>query len=119
VSALAELVVAGSPPRLRCSRCGACGLVAFPAERYGCERCGTEPDRHEPLELDAVGTARVAAEVHRHHQPQPPTPFVVVQVDVDGGPSLKGVLAGTGIAAGRRVTGDLTPDGVFRWLAAG
>ena len=26
---------------------GPCGLVAFPPERYGCERCGALADDHE------------------------------------------------------------------------
>ena len=118
-AATGPLVAAGYPPRLRCSRCEACGLVAFPAERYGCERCGALPDRHRPVELDAVGRVRAAAQVHRHHQPSPPTPFVVLQVDVDGGPSLKGVLCGPGpVAPGGRVTGSLDAGGQFRWVAA-
>jgi uncharacterized protein len=111
--------VDGSPPRLRCSRCEACGLVAFPAERYGCERCGALPAEHRPVDVEAVGTVKAAAEVHRHHQPDPPTPFTVLQVDVDGGPSLKGVLAGSkALAGGDRVVGSLDEGGRFRWRAA-
>jgi uncharacterized OB-fold protein len=95
--------------------------VTFPVERYGCERCGALPADHEPVELAAVGRVTSFAEVHRHHQPEPPTPFVVVAVDVDGGPALKGVLvdpsspARRGIEVGARVQGHFGPDGAFRW----
>jgi uncharacterized OB-fold protein len=114
---------------LATSRCRACGLVAFPAERYGCERCGALPGAHDPLDLPAVGRVTSYAAVHRHHQPEPATPFVVVAVDVDGGPALKGVLvdpedetvgvgatAGMGVGVGDRVHGRFAPDGTFSWV---
>jgi uncharacterized OB-fold protein len=79
--------------------------VAFPAERYGCERCGALPAAHEPLDLAARGRVRAFAQVHRHHQPDPPAPFVVVQVDLPEGPSLKAVLADDEVAVGDPVEG--------------
>lgn len=105
---------------LAASRCGACGLVAFPAERYGCERCGALPAEHRAVDLPAAGVVRSFAMVHRHHQPTPPVPFVVCQVDVDvdveggAGPSLKGVLDGSDVAIGDRVVGHFADEG-FRW----
>ena len=86
-------LIRGGPaePRLVTSRCRRCALVAFPPERYGCERCGT---------------VRSHAVVHRHHQPEPATPFTVVEVALDAGPVLKAVLAGTAMPPrGARVVG--------------
>jgi len=92
--------------------------VACPAERYGCERCGAAADRHEATDLLAEGAIASFAEVHRHHQPEPPTPFVVAAVDVDGGPALKGVLVAGEVAPaiGDRVVGAFEANGDFRWV---
>jgi len=78
------------------------------------------------VELAAEGAIASFAEVHRHHQPEPPTPFVVAAVDVDGGPALKGVLVNdVGGAAsadrldpaiGEAVTGRFDANGDFRWV---
>jgi uncharacterized OB-fold protein len=105
------------------SRCRACGLVAVPAERYGCERCGALPAGHDRLDLRAAGRVASFAEVHRHHQPEPTTPFVVAAVEVDGGPVLKGVLldaeAAVPLGVGDRVEGRFEAAGAFRWVRAG
>jgi hypothetical protein len=45
-------------------------------------------------ELDAVGTIRAVAVVHRHHRPFPATPFTVAWVVLDDGIALKAVLVG-------------------------
>ena len=109
--------------QLAASRCRSCGLVAVPSERYGCERCGALPAGHDRLDLRAVGRVASFAEVHRHHQPEPPTPFVVAAVEVDGGPVLKGVVlhAETAVPLGvdERVEGRLVAGGAFRWVRAG
>lgn len=114
----AELFQAGAPLRLHGSRCRACGLVAFPAERYGCERCGAPTADHDPVDLPAEGVVRSFAMVHRHHQPDPPAPFVVVQVDLRQGLSLKGVLEGPDVSVGDRVEGIVNSDDRFRWRVA-
>lgn len=90
------------------SRCERCGLVAFPAERYGCERCGAPPADHRRERVATDGVVIARATVHRHHHPEPATPFVVVEVLLDGGPALKALHAGTGpVHIGDRVTGTL------------
>lgn len=91
------------------TRCPACGRVATPPEPYGCERCGALVDSLEPLELPASGVVHATATVHRHHRPEPATPFTVVEVVLDGGPALKGVLvAGSDpVAIGDRVRGEV------------
>ena len=98
--------------RLRASRCPSCSLVAFPAERYGCERCGVLAGDHVAVQLAPTGTVTAAALVHRHHDAKLPPPFVVVAVALDGGPALKGVLAASTQppAIGTRVRGILAED---------
>ncbi|MDH4143816.1 MAG: OB-fold domain-containing protein [Acidimicrobiia bacterium] len=115
----------GDQLSLVASRCLDCGHLAFPDERYGCERCGALVERHESVTLAPRGVVSAAATVHRHHQPEPATPFVMVTVRLDEGPALKGVLAtpapGTAptpgtdaahLARGRRVEGRLDGDRV-------
>ena len=98
--------------------------MAVPVERYGCERCGALPADHDRLDLRAAGRVTSFAEVHRHHQPEPPTPFVVAAVEVDGGPLLKGVVldgaeAAGPLGVGERVEGRFEAGGAFRWVRAG
>ncbi len=78
--------------RLVASRCTRCGLVTSPPERFGCEACGALPDEHEPAVIDTAGTVKSYATVWRHAKPTPPTPYTVLQVVLDAGPALKGVL---------------------------
>ena len=114
--AVADHPLLAPGPALRCSRCPTCALVAFPAERYGCERCGTLPDTMAHVEVAPTGEVRSAALVHRHHDAALPVPFVVVVVALDGGPVLKGVLvAGAEAPAiGVRVHG-VSTGGDFRF----
>lgn len=90
---------------LAASRCPHCGLVATPPEPYGCESCGTAAAELEVVDVEATGTVRSHATVHRHHKPEPATPFTVVHVTLDAGPALKGVLRGDGVAIGDHVRG--------------
>ena len=94
----------GGLPALAGSTCRRCGLVAYPAERYGCERCGAPPVELAPTALAPTGTVRSSATVHRHRAADPPVPFVVVEVVLDAGPVLRALLADPD-AAGR------PPDG--------
>ena len=98
---------AGTSSVLRGTRCPACGRVATPPEPYGCEQCGALVDTLEPVELAAAGTVYGTATVHRHHKPEPATPFTVVEVVLDSGPALKGVLAAGSepVVIGDRVSG--------------
>ena len=98
---------------LRASTCGACELVAFPPERYGCERCGALPEQHEVGLVPSSGRVRRRATVHRHHRPEPATPFVVVEVTLDAGPSLKAVAGNIRVdelMIGDRMRGAVTDD---------
>ena len=126
----AALLAAGPEgPALRGTTCGRCALVAFPAEPYGCERCGAPPAALAPTALAPTGTVRSRAVVHRHHRPEPATPFVVVEVALDAGPAVTAVLAadpaadpgagpGGGLGAGARVRA-VDDGGRFRFTADG
>jgi uncharacterized protein len=98
--------------RLSGSRCSRCGLVAFPAEPYGCERCGAHGDELVAAGLSAAGRVRCFATVHRHHNPDLEAPFTVVEVVLDDGPALKAVWLGDGIepAIGDRAEGAMWED---------
>ena len=100
---------------LSASRCPRCGLVATPPEPYGCESCGAVASDLDAIEVELTGTVRSHATVHRHHKPEPATPFTVLHVTLDAGPALKGVLRGNGaVAIGDRVTGAVE-DGLLRF----
>lgn len=106
---------------LDATRCGTCGRVATPPEPYGCERCGALAATLDAVTLAATGTVRSAATVHRHHKPDPATPFTVVEVLIDGGPALKGLLAAdsSAVAIGDRVVGELHDGRLVLRRAAG
>lgn len=102
-----QLLKLGDRPTLVGHRCGDCGRRAFPPDPYGCEQCGAEPDRLQPITLEPVGTITALATVHRHHNPWPETPFTVASIVLDDGISLKGVL--TGVASATTSTTDPSP----------
>ena len=85
-------MTAGDPPSLIGHECSACGRIAFPPDPYGCERCGSPADALLRCELDAVGRIEAVAVVHRHHRPEPPTPFTVATIVLDAGVSVKAVV---------------------------
>lgn len=85
-------MTADQPPRLVGHVCGACGRRAFPPDPYGCERCGASAEDLDRCELEARGIIQAVAVVHRHHRPEPPTPFTVATIVLDDGIALKAVL---------------------------
>lgn len=64
----------------------------FPPDPYGCERCGSLAEVLHRRELPAVGTIRAVAVVHRHHRPEPATPFTVASIVLESGVALKAVV---------------------------
>ena len=108
------------PSELAASRCPQCGLLAVPPEPFGCERCGAPA---APLSAASVSSAGVVvghAVVHEHARPEPPTPFVVVEVRLDDGPVLRSLLRGAGpgdVDLGDRVEG-ATEAGRFAFVTA-
>jgi uncharacterized OB-fold protein len=91
-------------------RCNACGLVAFPRQRYGCEKCGATDA--VDIELVAAGTLASFATVHLHHSKSIAAPFVIGEIALDGGPTLRITLAepsDTSLRIGARMRGVLCP----------
>lgn len=106
-----------SGPLLAGHRCRLCGRVGFPPDPYGCEGCGALVPDLEPIDLAAVGRIQAVAEVHRHHHPEPPTPFTVATIVLDDGPALKAVLDQPGAWAkvGAAVEGLVDSAGALRF----
>lgn len=98
------------PPSILGHQCIGCRRVAFPPDPYGCEGCGSLSGDLEEFVLEARGTVRAVATVHRHHQPSPATPFTVAVIELTGGPVIKAIVAGTGVSVGTEVEGVLVQD---------
>jgi len=98
------------PPIILGHRCTRCRRVAFPPDPYGCEKCGSSWENLEGLDLEARGTVRAIATVHRHHHPSPSTPFTVAVIDLVGGPVIKAIVAGVEVGVGVAVEGVLVED---------
>lgn len=105
---------------LEASSCPQCGLLAVPPEPIACERCGEPVASLHTTTIGAAGTVVGHAVVHQHGRPDPPTPFVVVEVRLDDGPIVKSLLRGAvpgTTSIGDRVDGDYG-DGRFAFVAA-
>ena len=105
---------------LDASSCPTCGLVVVPPEPIGCERCGAPAAELRPTSVASTGMVIAAAVVHEHARPEPPTPFVVVEVRLDDGPVVRSLLRGAepgDVAVGDRVAGQFE-GGRFAFVAA-
>ena len=94
--------------RLLAVRCAECGRVAFPRQAYGCEACGST--RSEDVELDARGTLLSFATVHLHQSKSIAAPFVIGEIALDAGPTIRTTLveaSDSGLAIGARMRGRL------------
>jgi len=81
---------------LTAQRCGTCGTIYAESERMACARCGARADAFSTVEPSYNGTLHSASIVRRAY-PGIPVPFISAIVDLDGGPTLKGILRGTGL----------------------
>ncbi|MCC6434847.1 MAG: hypothetical protein IT196_07455 [Acidimicrobiales bacterium] len=107
---------------LAASTCAVCGLVAVPPEPIGCERCGAAAATMEHTFVPAAGSVTACAVVHHHVAPEPPTPFVVVEIALDAGPVVRSLLRGASpdtVVIGGRVTGAVDDAGRFAFVAVG
>ncbi len=107
---------------LQASRCSRCGLVAAPPEPFGCERCGATATDLQATTIASTGWVAASALVHRHARPEPPTPFVVVDVALDDGPMVKSQLVDATIddaTIGTRVRGRFDEHGRFSFTLEG
>ena len=108
------------PCELDASRCPQCGLLAVPPEPIGCERCGAPAAELASATVSSAGIVIGHAVVHEHAWPEPPTPFVVVEVRLDDGPVVRSQLRDAVIGSvdlGARVEGALDGDR-FAFVAA-
>jgi uncharacterized protein len=103
----------GDVPILIGGRCTRCGYVFFPAQTAGCERCGQTAEGLETTDLKASGKLTAFAQVHLHARPVPATPFTVVVVSLDEGPSVRAILdtpLEEGLKAGQRMVGKVVAE---------
>ena len=94
-------------PNLVAVRCRNCGATYAGPERTACARCLSRGDVFERYTPSRQGTLHSAAIVHRAY-PGIEVPFISAIVDLDDGPTLKGVLRAASfepeeIGPGRRV----------------
>jgi uncharacterized OB-fold protein len=106
--ALLSLEPGSSAPKLRARRCG-CGHLSFPAQRFGCERCGLPGEQSAETSLDARGVLTALTVVRVHSKL--PVPYFIGRVTLDAGPAIDVVLSDDpGLAVGKRVAGKLFVD---------
>jgi uncharacterized OB-fold protein len=89
-------------------RCDTCGWVAFPRQPYGCERCGALASGE--IELDAAGALASFATVHLHQSRGIAAPFVIGEIALDAGPTIRIALvesSDAGLTVGARMRGRL------------
>jgi uncharacterized OB-fold protein len=82
--------VSGSPPVLKGTRCGSCGVSFFPPLTIGCEACGS-PDVEE-MDLAARGRLHSFATVHRHRSGDIEAPFTIAEIVLDDGPVIRATM---------------------------
>jgi uncharacterized OB-fold protein len=97
-----------SETSLRGVRCRACGRTAYPAQEFGCERCGAYGTDLETVELSGNGTVLALLTVHEHPDPNVPTPATIAGIQLEEGPVLRARVDGVD-GAGAAVT--VTPGG--------
>ncbi|MGK6310256.1 Zn-ribbon domain-containing OB-fold protein [Variovorax sp. DT-64] len=88
---------AGTPalptaPALRAVRSKA-GHITFPPQRFGCQVSGQHGEELTEVLLTGRGRLQAFATVHRHAKPFPKTPFTVVEVLMEDGPVVRGLLS--------------------------
>lgn len=97
-------------PLLRGIRCSACGMDAFPAQAYGCIRCGATGERLESRDLATQGTLLSFAIVRTH--PTHAVPFTMGEIQLDAGPIVRAQLSDdTRLEIGRRVVAVVSAAG--------
>jgi uncharacterized OB-fold protein len=69
------------------------GHITFPPQHYGCQVSGETGDDLQDVLLTGRGRLAAIATVHIHPQPLPPVPFTVVEVELDDGPTVRGLLS--------------------------
>jgi len=102
----------GATVELLGMRCGVCGYVAFPRQRYGCEKCGATGAALADVDLSTDGRLASYATVHMHQAKNIAAPFVIGEVVLDAGPTVRATMVESNddaLEVGARVTGRLYP----------
>ena len=100
-------------PTVTGGRCKTCDYVFAPFQTFGCERCGSHGKALEPYSLNAVGRLQAWATVFAHRFPQPATPFMVLQIELESGPIIRALASDTddrGLFSGIKVVGRRAPS---------
>lgn len=93
-------------------RCNVCGYVAFPRQHYGCEKCGATGTTLDDIVVPAQGRLASFATVHVHQAKSIAPPFVIGEIVLDAGPTLRTTMVestDTALTIGARVEGRLVP----------
>jgi len=93
-------------------KCAGCGYVAFPRQSYGCEKCGATAASLNNVELSSSGTLSSYATVHMHQAKNIAAPFVIGEIALDAGPTVRATMVESDDSAmriGARVDGRLHP----------
>ena len=86
-------------------------MLAFPAQAYGCLRCGAHGDLLVETDVPASGTLTAFAVVQTHASH--PVPFALGDLQLEGGPVIRVPLAGgTPHSPGSRYTGRIVEGDV-------
>jgi hypothetical protein len=83
--------ITGDRPVLEGSRCASCHTTFFPALSLGCEVCGST--QLVPIALEATGVLHSVATVHLYQGHDIEAPFAVGEIQLDGGPLIRGTMA--------------------------
>jgi len=79
---------ASGSPVLSGMKCETCGHIAFPQQSYGCEKCGEHSQIHGE-KLACIGYLTSFATVHLHHAKNVAAPFVIGEVRLESGPTIR------------------------------
>jgi uncharacterized protein len=93
-------------------KCAICGYVAFPRQSYGCEKCGASGAALSHVELSSRGTLASYATVHMHQAKNIAAPFVIGEIALDAGPTVRATMVepdDSAMQIGARVDGRLHP----------
>lgn len=70
-----------------------CGHIEFPPQNFGCQLCGRQGDNLEVKPISGQGRLVSSATVNYHPFPDPKSPFTIVEVKLDEGPVVRGMLS--------------------------
>lgn len=69
------------------------GHISYPPQHYGCQLTGDTGENLVDVLLTGRGRLRASSTVHMHTKLMPKVPFTVVEVAMDDGPLVRGLLA--------------------------